>query len=220
MITDDNIERTAYNMYNIVAAIFDVESEGYQAMSTLSRPPIIEETAILQMALVKRENGALKLCDSYDSGIHTTDDVLLGGLLGGLVGILGGPLGVLLMGSYGALAGSLVDTGDALDSATVMEKVAEKLVDGEVALIVLVDEVDEDVIDNRLNAFKVTIARFDAVVIAEEVEQAREAEREMERLVRKELRQAKKEERKDRREAKKAEISADFAAFKARFQKD
>ena len=206
-------------MYNIVAAVFDVESEGYQAMSTLSKTPIIEETSILQMALVKRENGALKVCDSYDSGIHTTDDMLLGGLLGGLIGILGGPVGVLLMGSYGALAGSLVDTGDALDSATVMEKVADKLVEGEIALVMLVDEINEAEIDNELKSFKVTIARFDAVVVAEEVEQAAEAQKEMERLARKELRASKKEERKDKREAKKAELSASFAAFKSKFKK-
>lgn len=206
-------------MYNIVAAIFDVESEGYQAMTTLSKTPIIEETSILQMALVKRENGNLKVCDSYDSGIHTTDDMLLGGLLGGLFGILGGPVGVLLMGSYGALAGSVVDTGDALDSATVLEKVAEKLVDGEVALVMLVEEINEEEIDNQLKGFKVTIARFDAAVVAEEVEQAAEAQKEMERLARKELRASKKEARKEKREAKKAEISADFDAFKAKFKK-
>ena len=206
-------------MYNIITAIFDVESEGYQAMTTLSKTPIIEETSILQMALVKRENGAIKVCDSYDSGIHTTDDMLLGGLLGGLIGILGGPIGVLLMGSYGTLAGSIVDAGDALDSATVMEKVAEKLVDGEVALIMLAEEINEDEINSKLKGYKVTIARFDAAVVAEEVEQAAEAQKEMERLARKELRASKKEERKEKREAKKAEISADFAAFKAKFKK-
>ncbi len=206
-------------MYNIVAAIFEVESEGYQAMTTLSKTPIIEETSILQMALVKRENGAIKVCDSYDSGIHTTDDMLLGGLLGGLVGILGGPIGVLLMGSYGTLAGSLVDTGDALDSATVMERVAEKLADGEVALVMLVEEINEDEIDSKLKGYKVTIARFDAAVVAEEVEQAEEAQKEMERQARKELRAVKKEERKDKREAKKAKISADFAAFKEKHKK-
>ena len=206
-------------MYNIIAAIFDVESEGYQAISTLSKTPIIEETSILQMALVKRENGSLKVCDSYDSGIHTTDDMLLGGLLGGLIGILGGPMGVLLMGSYGTLAGSLVDTGDALDSATVMEKVADKLVEGEVALVMLAEEINEDEIDSKLKGYKITIARFDAAVVAEEVEQAEEAQKEMERQARKELRAAKKEERKDKREAKKAEISADFAAFKEKFKK-
>ena len=201
-------------MYNIIAAIFDVESEGYQAISTLSKTPIIEETSILQMALVKRENGSLKVCDSYDSGIHTTDDMLLGGLLGGLLGVLGGPVGVLLLGSYGTLAGSLVDTADALDSATVMEKVADKLVEGEVALVMLAEEINEEEIDDKLKGFKVTIARFDAAAVAEEVEQAKETEKEMERLARKELRAAKKEERKDKREAKKAEISANFAAFK------
>ena len=206
-------------MYNIIAAIFDVESEGYQAISTLSKTPIIEETSILQMALVKRENGSLKVCDSYDSGIHTTDDMLLGGLLGGMIGILGGPMGVLLMGSYGTLAGSLVDTGDALDSATVMERVADKLVGGEVALVMLAEEINEDEIDSKLKGYKITIARFDAAVVAEEVEQAEEAQKEMERQARKELRAAKKEERKDKREAKKAEISASFAAFKEKHKK-
>jgi len=206
-------------MYNIIAAIFDVESEGYQAMTQLSRTPIIEETSILQMVLVKRENGTLKVCDSYDSGAHTTDDTLLGGLLGGLVGVLGGPVGMLLMGSYGALVGSLVDTGDALDTQTLMERVADKLQDGDVALIMLAEEINEEEVDNALKGFKVTIARFDAAAIANEVEMIEDSQKEKERLDRKELREAKKEERKDKLEAKKAEIGADFAAFKSRFKK-
>ena len=206
-------------MYNIIAAIFDVESEGYQAMTQLSRTPIIEETSILQMVLVKRENGTLKVCDSYDSGTHTTDDTLLGGLLGGLVGVLGGPVGMLLMGSYGALVGSLVDTGDALDTQTLMERVADKLQDGDVALIMLAEEINEEEVDNALKGFKVTIARFDAAAIASEVEMIEDSQKEKERLDRKKLREAKKEERKDKLEAKKAEIGADFAAFKSRFKK-
>jgi len=196
-----------------------VESEGYQAMTQLSRTPIIEETSILQMVLVKRENGTLKVCDSYDSGTHTTDDTLLGGLLGGLVGVLGGPVGMLLMGSYGALVGSLVDTGDALDTQTLMERVADKLQDGDVALIMLAEEINEEEVDNALKGFKVTIARFDAAAIANEVEMIEDSQKEKERLDRKELREAKKEERKDKLEAKKAEIGADFAAFKSRFKK-
>ena len=206
-------------MYNIVAAIFDVESEGYQAMTQLSKTPIIEETSILQMALIKRENGELKVCDGFDSGTHTTDDTLLGGLVGGLVGVLGGPVGMLLMGSYGALVGSLVDTGDALDTEMVMERVANKLKDGDVALIMLAEEINEEEIDNMLKGFKVTIARFDAAAIANEVEMIEDAQKEKDRLDRKELREVKKEERKDKREAKKAEISANFAAFKSKLKK-
>ena len=96
-------------------------------MTTLSRPPIIEQTGILQMAPVKRENGAMNHCESYDSGIHTTDDMLMGGLVHG---------------------------------------------------------VNEDGIDNKLKGFKVTIARFDAVLVAEEVEGVCETRKEMGRPAR------------------------------------
>jgi hypothetical protein len=43
------------NVYNIVAAIFEVESEGYQALTTLAKTPILNDTTVLQMALVKRD---------------------------------------------------------------------------------------------------------------------------------------------------------------------
>jgi uncharacterized membrane protein len=130
-------------MYNIVAAIFEVESEGYQALTTLAKTPILNDTTVLQMALVKRENRYLKICDSFDSGIHSTNDTLIGGLVGSVVGMLGGPIGMLLMGSYGVMAGSMVDAGDSLGSASLIEKVAEKLQDGEMAMIALVDEANE-----------------------------------------------------------------------------
>ena len=207
-------------MYNIVATIFEVESEGYQALTTLAKNPIINETTILQMALVKRENGLLKICDSYDSGIHTTNDTLIGGLVGSVIGMLGGPIGMLLMGSYGALAGSVVDAGDAAGSASLIEKVAEKLQDGDMAMIALVDETDEVELDNALSAYKATIARFDAVVIAEEVEEAQKIQKEMARQTRKQLREARKQERKERREARREKIKSDFAAFKAKFKKN
>lgn len=205
-------------MLNIVATIFEAESEGYQAITTLAREPIFGETSILQMALIKRQGSGINLLDSFDSGIHTTNDTLMGGLIGALVGVLGGPLGMLLMGSYGALAGSIIDAGDALDSATVMEKVAGKLQDEDVALIALVEEADEALLDGRLSAFKVEILRYDAAVIADEVEEAREMEQEMERQARQQLRDTKKAERKSRVEEKRAKLSADFQAFKAKFK--
>ena len=207
-------------MYNIVAAIFEVESEGYQALTTLAKNPIINDTTVLQMALVKRENGLLKICDSYDSGVHTNNDTLIGGLVGSVIGMLGGPIGMLLMGSYGAPAGSLVDAGDAAGSASLIEKVAEKLLDGEMAMIALVDETNEAELDNALSAYKATIARFDAVVIAEEVEEAQNIQNEMARQTRKQLREARKQERKERREARREKIKSDFAAFKAKFKKN
>lgn len=206
-------------MQNVLAAIFEVESEGYQAITTLSRNPVTERSVILQMALVKRDGKSIIVRDSFDSGAHTADDTLLGGMVGGLVGILGGPVGMLLMGSYGALAGSAIDTAEALSGASLVEAVANKLQDGMVALVALVDEIVETDLDDRLSKFKVEILRFDAAVIAEEVEEAERMQREMERQARQQLRQSKKAERKKDVEAKRAKLAADFEAFKSKFKK-
>ncbi len=42
-------------MQNVVAAVFDVESEGYQAITSLKKDAVKKSYTILQMALVKRE---------------------------------------------------------------------------------------------------------------------------------------------------------------------
>lgn len=206
-------------MQNIVAVIFKVESEGYQAITELRNQPVVDQTTILQMALVKRTEQGLKVCDRFDSGIHTTDDMLVGGLVGSLVGILGGPLGVILMGSYGMLAGSLIDSGDAAMSEVLLETVAAKLIEGEIALIGLVDEADENCLDARLAKFENEIARFDAAVIAEEVEEAIEIQKDMEHQARARLRKEKSEERKKKIEEKRAKMAAKFENFKNSFKK-
>ena len=206
-------------MQNIIAALFEVESEGYQAITTLGKRPVTEDSAILEMALIQRKDGKVEVCDSFTSGVHTTDDTIKGGLLGSMLGVLGGPVGVLLGGSAGALTGSLFDADDAMNTASMIETVAGKMYDGETALIVLAEEADEADLDACLQQFKVEILRFDAAVIAAEVEEAQELQKEMERQVRMQLRATRKEERKQNLDEKRAKISADFAAFKAKFAK-
>lgn len=206
-------------MQNILAVVFEIESEGFQALTTLSKSPVTDKAAILQMALVKREAQKITVCDSFNSGIRTNDDTLLGGLLGGLLGVLGGPIGVLLMGSYGSLAGSVVDAGDALEDTSLMEAVAGKLQEGTVALIALVDEEDEAVLDDKLSSFKADILRFDAAAIAEQVEEAQQMQREMARQARMQLRESRKADFQKKVEEKRAKLSADFAEFKAKFKR-
>ena len=205
-------------MHNIIAVIFKNESEGFQAFSELSKLPVTDQAALLQLVLVKRENNAFNVCESYDPGIHTSDDMLAGGVIGSLIGILGGPLGVLLLGSYGALVGGTLDLVDAESDEMLIEKVAEKMVDGEVALIMLAEETDESVVNNQLGKFDVEIARFDAAVVAQEVEEAARVEEEMSRLARQELRKAKKAEFKDKVEARRSKLDANFKDFKAKFE--
>ena len=206
-------------MENVLAVIFEVESEGYQAITTLRQQPLTEQYGILQMSLIKRTGKTVTECDSFQSGVHTTDDTRRGGVIGGLLGVLGGPIGVMLLGSTGALAGSVIDAKDAEKSESLIEKVAEKLTDNSVALIALVTEENEAALDAKLTPFKADIVRFDAADIAQEVEDAEKMQKEMERQARQQLRESKKAERKEAVEKHRAKIKADFEAFKAKFKK-
>ena len=165
-------------MQNIVGAMFANESEAREAMNALAETPKINGTTILQMSLVKRKDGELKLCDNFTSEHLTSNDTLKGGLVGGLIGILGGPLGVLLGGAAGALVGKAVDNDDKDDSKTLIEQAAQKLEEGDLALIMLVEEEDESVLDHMLVKYNDVVIRYDADVIAKEVEDAEKQARE------------------------------------------
>ena len=193
-------------MQNVLAVLFQVESEGYQAITTLKQNSVAENYAILQMALVKRTGNNVSLCDSFTSDIHSKDDTVRGGMIGAMLGVLGGPIGMLLMGSTGAMIGSSIDTGDAVATASLLGQVADKLLDGEVALIMLAEEKTEDELDARLTKFKVEIVRYDAAVVAAEIEEANRAEKEMQRQARIQLRESRKAERKEKAAEKREKV--------------
>ena len=203
---------------NIVVGLFEVESEAYQAMTQIKQYPGDERSYISAAALVKKENGVIHTLDAFDSGIHTTDDTAVGGLVGALFGVLGGPIGLLLGGSYGVLVGSVMDASDVLAGTSMLEQISKKLQDGEVAVIGLAYEEDEAILDQRLSGFKTIIARFDAAAVAAEVEEAQQMEAEMARLARKELRDEKKAARKEKRAEKKAKLSAEWEGLKAKIK--
>ena len=205
-------------MQNIITAIFQNESEGYQMITELSHAPVTEQAAILQMALVKCDEKGLELCDRYEGIATSGKGTLIGGLTGSLIGILGGPLGVLFMGTAGAMTGSMVDGGEAIAGEALMETVAGKLYKGEVGLIILADEEDESYLNGILSKVPVEILRYDALAIADEVDQAIEIQNELDRQARLQLRQSKKEaaekERQEKLEAWQAELEANFEEFK------
>ena len=196
-------------MEKIISVVFKVESEGYQAMTELKQNPITDSYTVSTAVLVKKENNEIKALDVFDSGIETRNDTWIGGLVGGLIGILGGPLGVLLGGGYGALLGSTIDMGDSVHNMSLIEKVSEQLVDGEIVLIALEQEATEGAIQKMLTKFDVSIIEEDAV----------EAQKEMERQARVKLRAAKKEEYKQKIEEQRTKLKAEFEDFKAKFKK-
>ena len=192
-------------MQNILAALFEKESEGFQAITELRQNPVADKYAILQMGLVKREGDKIRILDSFDSGKHEGEGAALGGLLGGHV---------LMMGSYGALIGETAGALDSWDDAALLEMVASKMVDGEVALIALTDEEDESVLDQCFSKFTVEIARYDAAAIAEEVDELEDRQAEDARLAVRELRQARLKGYQGKAEEAKEKIEADFQKLK------
>ena len=171
-------------MYNIVGAMFASEAEAREAMTALSETPEINGTNILQMSLVKRQDGELKLCNNFTSDNLKAHDTVKGGLIGGLIGVLSGPLGVLLGGTAGALLGKASDADNKVNSKTLIEQAAQKLEEGDLALIMMVDETDESILDHMLVKYNDVVIRYDADVIAKELEAAEKREKELAQIAR------------------------------------
>ncbi len=60
-------------MQNFFAAVFEVESEGYQAITTLRQDHVSDNYAIAQMPLIKRVGKTISVHDSCNSG-NVSDD--------------------------------------------------------------------------------------------------------------------------------------------------
>lgn len=204
-------------MESVVSVVFKKESEGYQALTELKQRPVMDGCVVSQAVLVKKVGTRFTVLDGFDTGAETADDTAVGGLIGGLMGIFGGPIGVLLFGSMGALAGSALDTADAARNASLLEKVMEQFVDGEVAIVALAQEKDESVLNQRMSQFEMTVVREDAAEVAEEVRQAEQMQRELEQEARKRLREQKKAERNAAIEERREKIKADFENLKRKF---
>ena len=182
---------------NLILANYKVESEAYQALSELKRETTNANYTISQAVIVKKENDKLTIMDGFVNGAMNGDDTWKGSLIGSLVGVLGGPLGVLLGGSMGMLIGGAVDANDMADSASLLEKAGDSILNGETAIILLAQEEYETALTVKLNNFEVSITRFDAAEVAAEVEHAREIEKQMAKEAREKIRAERTEEFKE-----------------------
>ncbi|MBR1708263.1 MAG: DUF1269 domain-containing protein [Clostridia bacterium] len=180
-------------MLNIVGALFTGENEAREALAELSKVPYINGTTIYQISLVKRKEGVLKLCDNFSSEYLKSGDAVKGGLVGGLIGILSGPVGLLLGGAAGAILGKASDYDNKGDSAALIEQAAKKLEEGDIALIGLVEEENEAVLDHAMVKFNTVPIRYNAETIAKELEKAKEMEKALAEQAREALRSADKQ---------------------------
>lgn len=206
-------------MENVVTVIFKVGSEAYQAFSELKSNMVTNDYTVSQVALFQKENGRLSVRENFDSGVNTTDDTGMGGLVGLLLGVWTGPIGMLLCSSAGALVGSLQDTKDAAEELSMLELVAEKIQDGDTALVLLASEEREAGLDTYFAKYGTEILRRDAAVVSKEVDDALELQKELAKEAKQKSRNAKKRALKADLEERRNKIKGAFEAFKAKFAK-
>ena len=111
------------------------------------------------------------------------------------------------------------ETDKTAETASMLEQMILKLSDNTLAIIGLAEEKDESEIDELLSKYKTIIARFDAAVVEQEVERARDMEKEMENLAKLEVRNQKKEEHQAKVEERRNKMKARFAAIKEKHKK-
>lgn len=158
---------------NVIIVNCKVPSEAYQILSMLRQTPADDRFAISQAVIVKKDAGRLSLEDGFISG-DTVERGWTGGLIGSLVGLLAGPLGVLLGGSVGSLIGDTMDLDKLEGNSELLEKASDCLVDGETALLLMMQEEDETALEVMLKDFQISLTRLDATEIAAEIEHAEE----------------------------------------------
>ena len=201
-------------MENIVVSIFRVESEAFQAFSELKQFGQTENTKIAQASIVKNEDGIIKVKDSFDLMDSFGSDYFEGGLIGSLIGILGGPLGVLFGFVAGGTIGAFIDLDKDLnkefDKSALITTVSEKLTNGEVAIIALVQEKDESVLNAIFEKYQTIIARWDVATVAAEVESALQIQEDLAHQAEARLIADKKEARKEARREKFDKLKADI----------
>ncbi len=205
---------------NVLITYFDIESEGYQAFTDIRHNTFSNEksTLIEQALLIKRENGTIIAKDVFHNGESKNEGIIMGTIVGSLLGVLAGPLGVLLGMGVGATLGSLTATDDMEENAGLLNSVTSRLQDNDVAILAVVQEENEALLDDFFAKFKTTIVRYDAHVIEEEIEYAEVLQKELARQARLHIRKERSEERKRKVEEKRAQVQARFEALKEKLK--
>ena len=165
---------------NLLIVNYENESDAYQALTELKA--LNDYYFIDQAAIVKKENGEYVVKEEYDSGVKTADDTVKGGLIGSLLGLIGGPVGVLLGGGAGATIGGIKDTADFLKVFDLADYAYAHIGEGETVLLLLADEKGNATLNEKLNAFDVTIKRASVPAVENELKRAAELQASRERL--------------------------------------
>ena len=166
-------------MRNVVTVEFRTEKEAFAALDALKEEQKTYGYKILQLGLVKKENGV----DTPIAGFDLKEGKFKpgkGGLIGGVIGILGGPLGIAIGAGVGAGVGTTSAKVLKYKNMALMKQAISKLPEDATILIALVEEKEEIVFDNRLKSYKyrTKITHYNVDELEKEMEEAKVAEKE------------------------------------------
>ena len=122
------------------------DANAYQALTDLEQLDSQGQIKIAGAAVVARDrDGRIDIKSDVENDPFA--GTATGGAIGVLLGIIGGPLGMLLGGTYGVLAGSLFDLDDAVTTESVLAEISQQVQPTRTAVLAQVDEPGPEVID-------------------------------------------------------------------------
>ena len=194
-------------MDNVLAVNFDDDSKAYAALTSLKQ---LDEQGQLKLS------GAAVVLRHDDGHIETKEEIgdpdfagtATGGVVGLIVGVLGGPLGILIGGYAGILAGSFFDLADFDDTESALSAVAHSVRPGRPALIAVASEQSPEVLDTAMASVGGPVVRRPLDVVLSEIAAAEDAQRAAEREARKKLHEERQAKAKEDVHAKIEELKA------------
>ena len=198
---------------NVVMAIYSSEDEArksFELLKEVSNSNLDVNYVVSQAAIVVNNNNKFDVMDQYSQKFFDFKNTMIGGSLGILLGIIIGPLASFVLAGLGAMIGSGFDLTQLEDSENMLYQMYSRILDGEIAIIAIVQEENELELNSSIGKNAENIYRWDAAEINEEAEYAMEVREGLLKEARYKLKREKSDERKKKIQEYKNSIKQEF----------
>lgn len=198
---------------NIVMATFKNEEEARKAFDVIKN---VENSNldlgyfVYQGAIVENKNNRFEVLDQYSKRFFEYKNTMIGGSVGILLGVIIGPLAGFVLAGLGAMIGSEFDILDLESSENMLYQMYSRILEGEIAIIAIVQEESELEFNASVGKNAQAIYRWDAAEINEEAEYAMNLRESLLKEARLELKKEKTDARKKKIEEYKQNIKNEF----------
>lgn len=197
----DSVTAEEWGSYSVIAVSYQEDNNAYAGLSQLKELDSQGRIRVDEASVVERlEDGRVVEKDQVDSNFPTIS--VGAGLIGLLVGIIGGPIGMLIGGTSGLFAGSLVDLGDLDETESALGQISSSAKVGHATLLAVVAEQSPEVIDAAMDALGGTVLRRSVADVQAELAATEDAERKAKHEARAELMRSRREHNKEAAQAK------------------